>query len=62
MTAGIIPRARSLLTPERPTLVRGSAFNLTCFAICSVLYVKQRRDRLVIMDPLDAFAEKLGNA
>ena len=62
MTAGINPRARSLRTAERPTFVRVSALSLTCFAIFFVLDLEQRRHRFVVMYPLDAFPEKLGDA
>src|SRR5437773_2333376 len=49
-------------TAVPPTFVRGSAFSLTCFAIFFVLDVEQRRHRLVVMYPFDAFPEKLGDA
>src|SRR5438046_2032520 len=58
----INPSALSLRTAERPMFVRGSAFSLTCFAIFFVLDVEQRRHRLVVMYPFDAFPEKLGDA
>src|SRR5206468_5516895 len=62
MTAGMNPRVFNLRTAERPTFVRGSAFSLTCFAIFFVLDVEQRRHRLVVMYPFDAFPEKLRDA
>src|SRR5436189_6371045 len=62
MIAGITPCAFSLRTAERPTVARGSAFSLTCFAIFFVFDVEQRRHRLVVMYPFDAFPEKLGDA
>ena len=62
MTAGISPRALSLRTAERPTSGRGSALSLTCFAIFFVLDVEQRRHRFVVVNPFDAFPEKLGDA
>src|SRR5438874_13625868 len=62
MTAGMNPRALSLRTAERPISARGSALSLTCFAIFFVLDVEQRRHRFVVVNPFDAFSEKLGNA
>src|SRR5438445_13653532 len=62
ITAGISPRALSLRTAERPTSARGSALSLTCFAIFFVLDVEQRRHRFVVVNPFDAFSEKLGDA
>src|SRR5947207_12768460 len=62
MTAGISPRALSLRTAERPTLVRDSTLSLTCFPIFFVLDVEQRRSRLVVVNSFDALSDKLGHA
>src|SRR6266478_5919001 len=62
MIAGITPCAFSLRTADRPTVARGSAFSLTCFAIFFVFDVEQRRDGLILVNPLYALAEKLRDA